>query len=392
MSAGGFPETTEFTAKTLPGLEEVLAAELQDLGAEDPRPGRLAVSFRGGEELLYRANLCLRSALRVLVPLREFSAERTQEIYNAAYELPWETWLDTDATFAVDAAVYSRTFTHGSFCALKVKDAVADRFTKKFGRRPAVDTRSPALRINIFIHENHGVLSLDASGESLHRRGYRREKTEAPLSEVLAAGILLLSGWDGASPLHDPLCGSGTFLAEAGLLSAGIPPGFLREKFGFMGWKTFAPELWKKVREGELSRGKTPRAAITGADSDPAAVEIARGNLQRAGLEKHISVTRGVFEEAAPPSGPGLIVMNPPYGKRLRQGKTDPGGEEAAQAEICGLYTRIGDTLKRSYAGWTAWIFSSNLGAIKHIGLRPFRRVPLKNGPLECRLVGIKLF
>jgi putative N6-adenine-specific DNA methylase len=383
---------TDFTAKTLPGLEEVLAAELRELGAQDIRPGRLAVSFRGEEELLYRANMRLRTALRVLVPVREFSAERTQQIYDAAYEFPWETFLDTGGTFAVDAAVYSRTFTHSGFCALKVKDAVADRFTKKFGRRPAVDTEAPALRVNIFIHENDCVLSLDSSGESLHRRGYRKEQTEAPLSEVLAAGILLLSGWDRRSPLHDPMCGSGTFLAEAGLMSAGIPPGALRKKFGFMGWKTFAPELWEKVREQELAGERAPSAAITGADSDPNAVEIARGNLKRAGLEQHIPVTRAVFEEAAPPPGPGFIVMNPPYGKRMRQTKDAPDGEQAAQAEINGLYTRIGDTLKRSYAGWTAWLFSANLDAIKHIGLRPFRRVPLKNGPLDCRLVGIKLY
>ena len=380
----------DFTAKTLPGLEDVLAAELRELGAQDIRPGRLAVSFRGGEELLYRANLCLRTALRVLVPAAEFSAERTQQIYEAAYEFPWETFLAVDASFAVDAAVFSHTFTHGSFCALKVKDAVADRFTKKFGRRPSVDTEDPSLRINIHIHENHCVLSLDSSGASLHRRGYRKEKTEAPLSEVLAAGILLASGWDKTTALHDPMCGSGTFLAEAGLLSAGIPPGALREKFGFMGWKTYSPDLWKKVAGEEFSRKKEPAAQITGADCDPRAVEIARSNLARAGLEKHISVTRALFEEASPPPGPGLIVMNPPYGKR--QGKTAAATEEAAQAEIDSLYARIGDTLKRSYAGWTAWIFSSNLNAIKHIGLRPFRRIGLKNGPLECRLVGIKLF
>jgi putative N6-adenine-specific DNA methylase len=385
-------EDFPMTAKTLPGLEAVLASELETLGARDIQTRRLAVSFRGNTELLYRANLCLRTALRVLVPVREFSAERTESIYEAARDFSWEAYLGAEDSFAVDSAVSSSVFTHGGFCALKVKDAVADYFSQKFGRRPDVDTDSPALRINLFIHDTQCVLSLDSSGESLHRRGYRLEKTEAPLSEVLAAGILLLTGWDASCPLHDPMCGSGSFLAEAGLIAAGIPPGALRKKFGFMGWKTFDPKLWEKVKNDGQSRRREILTRISGADSDPRAVEIARANLERAGLEKHIGVTRAVFEDAPPPPGNGFILMNPPYGKRL-QGKADGGRRDAPpKDEIIRLYTRIGDTFKRKYKGWTGWIFSSNLEAIKHIGLRPFCRIPLKNGPLECRLAGFKLF
>jgi putative N6-adenine-specific DNA methylase len=390
------------TAKTLPGLEEVLAEELTALGAQDVQPQRLAVIFRGSQELLYRANLCLRTALRVLVPLREFHADKTQQIYDAAYSFPWETYIGPDDSLAVDTAVSSHTFTHGDYCALKVKDAVCDRFTQKSGRRPSVDTETPALRINLWIHDEDCVLSLDSSGDSLHRRGYRLEKTEAPLSEVLAAGILRLSGWDASLPLHDPMCGSGTFLTEAGLMAARIPPGALRKKFGFMGWKTYSPELWKKVRDAEFSLRRDFPAPITGADSDPKAVEIARSNIRRAGLEGAVSLERAVFEDASPPpQGPGIIVMNPPYGKRMKdpRGRWDSqdsrrreDADAPAADEIGELYTRIGDTFKRKYTGWTAWMFSANLEAIKRIGLRPFRRGPLKNGPLECRLLGFKLF
>jgi putative N6-adenine-specific DNA methylase len=391
MSGAAFSSPAAFTAKTLPGLENVLAAELRDLGAAQVVPQRLAVKFQGDEKLLYRANLCLRTALRVLVPVREFSASRTEQIYEAAGEFPWEEYLAPEGSLAVDAAVSSNTFTHGSYCALKVKDAVCDRFVKKSGRRPDVNAYSPDLRINLWIHDEECVLSLDASGESLHRRGYRLEKTEAPLNEVLAAGILLLAGWDASCPLHDPMCGSGTFLAEAGLMAANIPPGALRKKFGFMGWKTYSPKVWNKVKEEALSRGREIPAALSGADSDPRAVEIARANLGRAGLEKYLRVTRAVFENAAPPPGKGILLMNPPYGKRM-QGKPAPKEAALPADEINMLYARIGDTFKKKYTGWTGWIFSSNLEAIKHIGLRPFCRIPLKNGPLECRLVGFKLF
>jgi putative N6-adenine-specific DNA methylase len=369
------------TAKTLPGLEGVLAEELTKLGARDIQQQKLAVSFRGDTALLYRTNLCLRTALRVLVPLREFHAETTSQIYSAAYDFPWETYLGPGGSLAVDAAVNSRTFTHGDYCALKVKDAVCDRFLKKSGRRPDVDTAAPSLRINLWMHGEEGVLSADASGESLHRRGYRLEKTEAPLSEVLAAGILLLTGWDRVSPLYDPMCGSGTFLTEAGLMAAGIPPLALWKKFGFMGWKTFDRALWETVRAEAARQRQEPRTRISGADSDPRAVEITRANIRRAGLEQWIGVTRAAFEKSPPPeNGPGCVLMNPPYGKRMHS------------EEITELYTRIGDTLKIKYTGWTGWVFSSNLEALKHTGLRPFRRIPLKNGPLECRLAGFKLF
>jgi putative N6-adenine-specific DNA methylase len=368
------------TAKTLPGLEGVLAAEIEALGGAKIEKGALAVTFMGGPELLYRAVFCLRTALRVLVPVRKFSAERTDHIYAAARDFPWEDYTGPDTGFAVDAVLASRTFTNTNYCALKVKDAIADRFSAIFGRRPSVDTESPGLRVNLFIHGEDCTLSIDASGASLHRRGYRLEKTDAPLNEVLAAGITLLSGWDGAAPFHDPMCGSGTFLAEAGLIAARRPPGFLKERFGFMGWKNFDAGLWEKVKAGALAGERKMTAQISGADSDASALEVCAANLRRAGLENSISLARAVFGDSHPPPGPGTLIMNPPYGKRMDGG------------DISGLYANIGDVLKRNYTGWTAWIFSANLQAIKHIGLRPFCRIPLKNGPLDCRLLGFKLF
>jgi putative N6-adenine-specific DNA methylase len=251
------------------------------------------------------------------------------------------------------------------------------------GRRPSVDTDTPSVPINLRIDGTRCTLSLDSSGMSLHRRGYRLEKTEAPLSEVLAAGLLLLSGWKPELPLYDPLCGSGTFLAEGGLIAAGIAPGTLRKSYSFMKWKNFDPVLWEKIRKESLSARRTPPAPIWGGDRDPKAVEIASNNLQRAGLGGIVSLRTSAFEDTISPlkdGEPGHIIMNPPYGRRL----DDPG--------IYTLYQTIGDTLKRRYSGYTAWIFSSNLDAVKHIGLRPFQRIPLKNGPLECRFLGFKLF
>ncbi len=371
------------TAKTLPGLEEVLAGELSALGAEDVRTLRLAVSFTGDRELLYRANLCLRTALRVLVPVKEFDADYTSRMYEAAAEVPWEKWIGPGDSIAVDATVSSSTFTNANFCALKVKDAVADRFSRRSGRRPSVDAEAPALRINLRVADTRCVLSLDSSGESLHRRGYRLERTEAPLSEVLAAGLLLLAGWEPERPLLDPMCGSGTFLAEAGLMACRIPPGFLRREFGFMSWKGFDRGLWEKVKTSASAGRRAPPAPIRGGDKDPGAVETAVANLARAGLDRHVRVESGSFEEREngfPPGSHGFLIMNPPYGKRLRDEKLD------------NLYERMGDTLKKKYAGSSAWIFSSNLEAIKHIGLRPFKRIPLRNGPLDCRLLGFEIF
>jgi putative N6-adenine-specific DNA methylase len=370
-------------AKTLPGLEGVLAEELVKLGAKDVRPLRLAAAFSGNAELLYSCNHNLRTALRVLVPLSEFDADNPDGLYRQARTLSWDRYFGPDDTFAVDASISSGRFPNSNFAALKVKDAVADHFMDKKGRRPSVDTDAPGVPINLHIDGTRCTLSLDSSGASLHRRGYRLEKTEAPLSEVLAAGLLLLSGWKPEAPLFDPLCGSGTFLAEGGLMAVGTPPGALRKSYGFMRWKNYDPSLWEKIVQRSGENRRTPPAAIWGSDRDPKAVEIARNNLRRAGLGDVVTLKTASFEETVSPlpeGVPGHIIMNPPYGKRL----DDPG--------IFTLYRTLGDTLKRRYSGYTAWIFSSNLDAVKHIGLRPFRRIPLKNGPLECRFVGYNLF
>ena len=371
------------TAKTLPGLEGVLLEELRGLGAKNLENLSLAVSFEGNLELLYRANLSLRTALRVLVPLARFTAASPEALYEGAKGIPWETVIGPDDTFAIDASVSSRLFPNSGYAALKVKDAVADRFMEKFSRRPSVEVEKPALRINLRIEGNSAILSLDSSGESLHRRGYRKEKNEAPLSEVLAAGLLLLADWKPEVPLFDPLCGSGTFLAEAGLIAANMAPGSLGRDFGFFGWKGFKRDLFKRLKDSCFSSRRPLPARIWGSDKDEKSVEIARNNLKRAGLEKAVTVVRESFEHTKsplPPGTPGFIIMNPPYGKRLE--------DESLGA----LYAAIGDTLKKNYSGYKAWIFSSNAEAVKRIGLRPFRKIHLKNGPLDCRFLGFDLF
>ncbi len=376
-------DSFSMTAKTLPGLEGVLSEELGALGAKGTEERSLAVSFSGGLDLLYRANLGLRTALRVLVPVARFTAETADDLYEAARDLAWETVIGPDDTIAVDSSVSSRLFPNPGYAALKVKDGVADRFTDKFNRRPSVDPISPVLRINLRIEGNSAIISLDSSGESLHRRGYRTEKNEAPLSETLAAGLLLLSGWKPEIPLCDPMCGSGTFLAEAGLMACNAAPGGLGRGFGFMGWKGFRRDLFEREKEA-FRRAKRPMPArIWGSDKDPKSVETSRNNLKRAGLAGTITVERARFEDTRSPlkeGNGGFVIMNPPYGKRLEEDS------------ISALYATIGDTLKKHYSGYRAWIFSSNAEAVKSVGLRPFRKIHLKNGPLDCRFLGYELF
>ncbi|KAA3438642.1 THUMP domain-containing class I SAM-dependent RNA methyltransferase [Rufibacter hautae] len=377
-SSGNF----NMTATTLAGLEEVLAQELRDLGAQYVKPGVRAVTFSGNQYLLYQANLCCRTAIRILKPFAQFKARDEKELYMKVRELDWDKYMSLNDTFAINAVVSRSTFEHSLYVSQLTKDAIVDQFREKTGRRPNIDVTTPDVRINLHMHENIVSLALDSSGDSLHRRGYRQQTNVAPLNEVLAAGILLLSGWDKRTPLYDPMCGSGTFLAEAAMIAHNIAPGVYRRDYGFMRWPDYEADLYKRVYQDALSKEDLEvEVDIYGSDVDPDFVEAAFQNLEYAELEQYVRIKELDFKEAVKPTDQGIIVMNPPYGERI--------GEES---EINGLYKMIGDTLKANFQDWDAAIFTGNLEAAKHIGLKPSRRIPLYNGPIECRLFKYELY
>jgi putative N6-adenine-specific DNA methylase len=371
------PQDHPLVAKTLSGLEQVLAAELTALGAGDVRPMSRMVMFRGDLRLLYKANLCCRTAIRVLRRLRKFNCEGEQHLYDEIKAVDWSQYLDPDGTLAIDPVVTNSTFTHSLYVAQKAKDAIVDQFRERTGRRPSVDLEKPDLRLNLHMNQNITTLYLDSSGDSLHKRGYRTVQNIAPINEVLAAGILQLAGWNRASSFMDGMCGSGTFLIEAALLARRIPPGAFRKAFGFEKWKDYDRALYQEVfREVEAQEDRAPLPfPIVGSDLDPATVEIARQNARNAGVEGDIRFECADFAAQPPPPAPGLLVMNPPYGERI----------EVPRIEA--MYRMIGDRLKSKYNGWRAVLFSANLDALRHVGLRPAREIPMWNGRMESRLV-----
>lgn len=368
------------TAKTLTGLEPILAAELTQLGASDIETQKRAVTFSGTLETMYMANLCLRTALRVLKPIATAVVRNDTELYDAVQQVDWLEHLKVTDTLAIDSFVSSPFFRHSKYVALKAKDAIVDQFRKKESMRPSVNVENPSLRINVHLAHDRCTISLDSSGQSLHRRGYRLSRTEAPLNEVLAAGLVLMTGWDGSTPFVDPMCGSGTLLIEAGLISGNIAPGLLREHFGFMNWPDFDTTLWQRVREKAKRRRKRIAGPILGSDKSMKSVRIAQENIERARLAKAINVRRAPFEKNPAPKAPGIVLMNPPYGERLQ---TD---------DIERLYQSIGDRLKQAYVGFDAWILSGNKQALKKIGLRPSRRETVWNGSLECKFHRFNLY
>lgn len=369
-----------YTAKTISGLEDVLEKELSALGAGDVRRLTRAVEFKGDRELLYRVNYSCYTALRVLVPIGEFTLAVQEDLYRHLKGMPWEQWLDPEGSFAIDAVVGTSLFSNSLFVAQRSKDAVADRFRECFGTRPAVDLEDPSLRVNVHIKGEKCTVSLDSSGASLHKRGYRKRAGDAPLSEVLAAGIIRLSGWDPSVPLYDPMCGSGTILIEAALMAAGRPAGYFRKAFGFMKWKDFDKRLWEKVREKVNAGMHDTGAVIHGADSSQRAIDGARVNLRHSCTDSVIRLQKAGFHQTRPPFKNGMIIMNPPYDERL---KLD---------DSVAFYRSLGDTLKHLYGGYRAWIISSDLEAMKFIGLKPVRKYTVLNGPLECRFNGYDLF
>ena len=367
-------------AKTLQALEPVLAQELIALGAEEVEEGRRMVSFRGDRALLYRANYQLRTALRVLLPLASFRARTPDELYEALRRLDWRQWMRPTDTFAFDAVVYSDTFTHSRYVGYRAKDALVDYFMEQEGTRPGVRLDNPDLRFHIHIAQEEVTLALDSSGESLHKRGWRAAQTEAPMSEVLAAGILRLAGWEGQCDFIDPMCGSGTLLIEAALIARGIAPGSYGRSFAFQRWHDYDAELFRQIQEEAKAQQRHFDHHIYGSDVAISAVQIARHNVRLAGLEEVIHVEHRALEDCPSPIEPALLVTNPPYGERLRLREGDA------------LYSMIGERLKHNYPGCTAWIITDKAEHFAKIGLRPSARYQLLNGALECELRGYELF
>ena len=382
----------QLIAKTFQGLEPLLAQELTELGATDIEIGRRMVSFTGDKEMMYRANFCLRTAIRVLKPIKQFNAKSADDVYEAVKSIDWSEYLSPETTFAVDSVVFSPEFHHSKFVAYKVKDAIADQFRERTGTRPNVSVTNPDIQLHIHISDYDATLALDSSGESLHRRGYRQETVAAPLNEVLAAGIILMTGWRGETDFLDPFCGSGTLCIEAALIARGIAPGVFRKGYAFEKWPDFDRDLFERVYNDD-SMERDFDHHIYGRDNDPKAVGIARRNVKAAGLAKDITIDEADFRDTplALPNREGavadedggvspLIVTNPPYGQRI------------SSPDLLGLYKTIGHKLKREFSGGEAWILSFHEECFEEIGLKPSLKTPLFNGSLECELRKYVLF
>jgi putative N6-adenine-specific DNA methylase len=372
----------KFFATCARGLEPVLADELRALDASEVTLRRGGVSFQGDQVLLYRVNLWLRTAIRVLWPILEVEVHSPEELYDAVRSVDWSRYLTPNHTLAVDCNVRDSHISHSRYAALRVKDAICDQFVERCGRRPSVDVDEPMIALNLHVYHDQAVLSLDSSGESLHKRGYRPIQTKAPLNEALAAGLLLLSGWRQETPFVDPMCGSGTLPIEATWMALNRPPGLTRRRFGFQGWMDFDIALWAELRdEARRAVRKRLETPILGYDVRQDAVSFARQNARAAGIGHLARFERRELGDFQPPPGPpGTLLCNPPYGERL--------GEER---ELVGLYRRLGEVLRDRCGGWRAFVFTANRALAGQIGLEPVRQVPLYNGRLPCRLLEYRL-
>ncbi|MEZ5058563.1 MAG: class I SAM-dependent RNA methyltransferase [Saprospiraceae bacterium] len=370
----------QLVAKTFHGLEQVLAEELAAIGATEIEPSTRAVTFEGDKKVLYRANFELRTALRIFVPFFSFRAKHENHFYKKVKSFDWPEFMSVDDTFAIDTTVHSDYFPHSKYVALKAKDAIVDKFRNKFGRRPSIDVENPTFRFHIHVQGDNITFQLDSSGDSLHKRGYREAALEAPLNEVLAAGMVLMSGWDGKETFLDPMCGSGTIAIEAAMIAAKIPPQATRKDFAFMKWTDFDKDLWSEVKETALQGQQPIEAKILSRDILFRAIELAKTNARNAGVEKYIQFDKAEFIDKDAPEESGILIMNPPYDERLLVEDMD------------GFYGKIGTTLKHQYGGWKAWLISSNFPALKKIGLKPFKKSTLFNGALECKYQGFEMF
>ncbi|KAA6341919.1 Ribosomal RNA large subunit methyltransferase K/L [termite gut metagenome] len=372
-------EQFEMIAKTFQGLEEVLARELIALGADNIEIGRRMVSFTGNKELMYKTNFCLRTAIRILKPIKHFTAKNADEVYEQIKTIKWDKILDVKKSFAVDAVVYSEEFRHSKFVSYKVKDAIVDYFREQKGERPSVRLNNPDIQLNIHIAHDRCTLSLDSSGESLHRRGYRQEAVEAPLNEVLAAGMILLTGWQGECDFIDPMCGSGTIPIEAALIANNIAPGVYRKEFAFERWADFDKDMLDAVYNDD-SQEREFKNKIYAYDNSPQAYEIAKHNIKSAGISKDIILKLQPFQQFEQPKNKAILVTNPPYGERV------------SSRNLLDLYRTIGERLKHAFCGNDAWILSYREECFEQIGLKPDERIPLFNGSLECEFRKYQIF
>jgi putative N6-adenine-specific DNA methylase len=369
-------ETQNFPmlAKTFEGLEDILSEELVELGAVNVVPQKRAVSFEGDNKILYKANYACRFALRILKPIYSFKAATEDLLYKGAGEIEWWKQFNIHQTFSIDAVVNNApNFKNSMYASVRVKDAIADQFREKYGERPSVSKENPDFRISVHISGHDVTVSLDSSGESLHRRGYRAMDHIAPINEVLAAALVKLSGWDQKSNLVDPMCGSGTILIEAGLQLQNIPTGYWRKHYAFQNWKDFDNALWGDVRESFRTSIKRPTIKLRGCDIKPRSIEQARENIRAAGLQRIITVEQSDFRDFMPPDGGGFLITNPPYGERI------------SVEDIDTLYKEFGDKLKRDFNGYTAWVISSGVDALKAIELHSSKKLTLFNGALQCK-------
>lgn len=369
----------ELIAKTFMGLEPVLAQELTQLGANNVQIGRRMVSFTGDKEMMYRANFQLHTAIRILKPIKHFKARSAEEVYEEVKKVDWSQYIQKGKTFSVDSVVYSDEFRNSRFVTYKVKDAIVDQFRERTGERPNISISNPDIRLHIHIAEYDATLCLDSSGESLHRRGYRQDTVEAPLNEVLAAGMILMTGWKGECDLIDPMCGSGTILIEAALIARNISPGVFRKEFAFEKWPDFDQELFDSIYNDD-SQEREFTHHIYGYDVDMKAVNTARLNIKAAGLSKDITVEQQDFKDFQKPEEKSIIVMNPPYGERI------------STPNLLGTYRMIGERLKHAFGGNEAWILSYREECFEQIGLKPSIKIPVYNGSLECEFRKYTMF
>ncbi len=374
-------ENFSMVAKTLFGFEDLLANELTQLGAQHVKKGVRNVAFTGDKGFMYKANLGLRTATKILKPIYSFKIKTEQDLYDHVYKMDWTKYLKSTGSLAIDATVNSTVFTHSLYIAQKTKDAIVDKFRAETGERPNVDLKFPDVKINVHIDREQCNISLDSSGDSLHKRGYKLATNIAPINEVLAAGLIMLSGWDGQSDLMDPMCGSGTILAEAAMIACNIPPNLMRKEFAFERWNDWDVELFEKIEESLLKKTRDFHHKIIGYDKSPSAVEKAKENLINAHLDEFVSVQHEDFFKTQRSGGEAKLhmVFNPPYGERL-------------EIDMETFYKSIGDTLKQNYPNTDAWFITSNLEALKHVGLRPSRKIHLMNAKLESRLAKYEIY
>ena len=375
-------ENQEFTmtAKTFHGLEEVLAFELKKIGAKNINKAKRAVYFEGDKSILYKSNLCLRTALRILKPISSFTAKSEHELYKKVKKIVWQKFIDLNDTFIVDTTIsQSNFFNHSKYVSQKTKDAIVDQFRDKFGRRPSINRVNPKIRVNVHVRQSEITLSMDSSGDSLHKRGYRMHKVEAPINEVLAAGIILLSNWDKDDILKDPMCGSGTILIEAGMIAKNQAPNINRKNFSFQFWKDYDEQLFKKIKQELLNNETQPTRKIEGRDYHFASISASRTNLRQVNLLENVELKRFNFFDQKKNNPKRHIIFNPPYGERLEIKEPD-------------FYSNLGMVLKDYYPKSVVWIITSDIEKVKLIGLKPSKKIQLFNGPLECNLLKYELY